>query len=87
MEVLGDGQGEEEKEKEEWMKRRVVQTGWRRLEGEERREERDEGRDAGRDDGTGWKGDILPAWAEWVVDPRWPELEEEVEDEQEGGRV
>ncbi|KAI6897227.1 hypothetical protein D0869_09568 [Hortaea werneckii] len=77
VEVPGDEQGEEEKE-EEWMKRRVVQTGWRRLEGE------DEGRE-GSGGGDG-KGDLLPSWAEWVVDPRWPEGGDEGEDGQEGKR-
>ncbi|KAI6896686.1 hypothetical protein KC334_g10765 [Hortaea werneckii] len=75
--VPGDEKGGEEKE--EWMKRRVVQTGWRRLEGEGERDE-------GRDGGSGGMGDLLSGWAEWVVDSRWPEGGEEGEDEQEGRR-
>ncbi|KAI7214758.1 hypothetical protein KC333_g5832 [Hortaea werneckii] len=91
VEVPEDEQGEEvEEEREEWMKRRVVQTGWRRLEGEERELEKG-GKDclrrgSGGGGGGDEKGNVLPAWAEWVVDPRWPEVGEEGEDEQEGGR-
>ena len=74
LRVGGDGgRGEGE----EWMSRRVVQSNWRRMEGEGREQE-------GGGEGA---GGILPAWAEWVVDPRWPEGGEEEEGEQEGGRV
>ncbi|KAI6869600.1 hypothetical protein KC343_g11688 [Hortaea werneckii] len=78
----GRGEGDEEVEEElgEWMRRRVVQSNWKRMEGEEREQE-------GGGEGGGGRGGILPAWADWVVDPRWPEGGEEGEDEQEGGRV
>ncbi|KAI7000907.1 hypothetical protein KC360_g4680 [Hortaea werneckii] len=84
---VGDGRGKEEEEEGEgeWMKRRVVQTSWRRLEGEEKREgESDEGRDDGGSGGEGGDRGILPAWAEWVVNPGWPEVEGEGEYEHVG---